>query len=228
MKRFLKRTALVLVLLVVAGWAYVLIVNRNTPDMTGRQKFLKAVYPVFMWLTGKTDKNSVILANSKQQKPAVPFYSLKLTLNNGQELDFSTLKGKKVLLVNTASNCGYTNQYAELQQLYEGFKDKLVVIGFPANDFKEQEKGTDQEIAQFCKINFGVSFPLASKGVVLKQDGQQPVFQWLTDAAKNGWNSKGPSWNFSKYLVDENGVLQYYFDPSVSPTGTAVEGAVLK
>lgn len=228
MKRFLKRTALVLVLLVVTGWAYVLIVNRNTPDMTGRQKFLKAVYPVFMWLTGKTDKNSLILANSKQQKPAVPFHSLKLTLNNGQELDFSTLKGKKVLLVNTASNCGYTNQYAELQQLYEGFKDKLVVIGFPANDFKEQEKGTDQEIAQFCKINFGVSFPLASKGVVLKQDGQQPVFQWLTDAAKNGWNSKGPSWNFSKYLVDENGVLQFYFDPSVSPTGTAVEGAVLK
>lgn len=228
MRRFVKRTAIVLVLLVVAGWTYVIIVNRNTPDMTGRQKFMKAFYPVFMWITQKTDKNSTILSNAQQEKPAVSFYSLKLKLNSGQELDFSTLKGKKVLLVNTASNCGYTNQYAELQQLYEGFKDKLVVIGFPANDFKEQEKGTDQEIAQFCKINFGVSFPLAGKGVVVKQADQQAVFQWLTDPARNGWNSKAPSWNFSKYLVDEHGVLQYYFDPSVSPTGTAVEGAILK
>ena len=121
------------------------------------------------------------------------------------------------MLVNTASDCGYTNQYDDLQKLHETLHDKLMVIGFPANDFKEQEKGNDEEIAQFCKINFGVTFPLAKKNSVKKGKDQQEVFRWLTDKSRNGWNNKQPSWNFSKYLVDEHGILTNYFDPAISP-----------
>ena len=149
--------------------------------------------------------------------PVASFYDLAVLLNNGTSLSFNTLKGKKILLVNTASDCGYTNQYSELQALYERHKDKLIVIGFPANDFKEQEKGSDAEIAQFCKINFGVSFPLAKKSTVVKSSEQNKVFEWLTHKELNGWNDQQPSWNFAKYLVNEEGMLSHYFDPAVSP-----------
>jgi glutathione peroxidase len=131
-------------------------------------------------------------------------------------------------LVNTASNCGYTNQYEELQQLYEQYNNRLVILGFPSNDFKEQEKGNDDEIARFCKINYGVTFPLMKKSVVIKGAGQNPVFQWLSDAAQNGWNTKTPSWNFSKYLVNESGMLTHYFDPAISPLSKEVLAAINK
>jgi len=193
-------------------------------DMTFRQKFLKAIYPGFMWLQNKQGiKNMPV---SKESKPAISFYSLKDTTNSGGAIDFETLKGKKVLLVNTASNCGYTPQFEELEKLYRQHADKLVIIGFPANDFKEQEKGTDEEIAQFCKVNFGVTFPLVKKSTVIKSDLQNPVFNWLTDAAKNGWNDRQPEWNFSKYLVDEKGRLVNYFAPGVSPLENAVIDAI--
>ena len=147
-------------------------------------------------------------------------------MNTGKELKFDSLKGKKILLVNTASDCGYTGQYDDLQKLYQDYSDRLMVIGFPANDFKQQEKGNDEEIAQFCKLNFGVTFPLAKKSPVIKGEDQQEVFRWLTDKTKNGWNNKQPSWNFSKYLVDEKGILTSYFDPAVSPLSEEVIGAV--
>ena len=99
-----------------------------------------------------------------------------------------------------------------------------MVIGFPANDFKEQEKGNDEDIAQFCKMNFGVTFPLVRKSTVIKGRDQQEVFQWLTDKTKNGWNSKQPSWNFSKYLVNEMGTLTNYFDPAIPPLSEAITG----
>ena len=102
----------------------------------------------------------------------------------------------------------------------------MVIIGFPANDFKEQEKGNDDDIASFCKLNFGVSFPLASKSVVVKTAQQNPVFNWLTHAAQNGWNEQAPSWNFSKYLVNEEGVLTHYFDPAIDPMSDAVTKAI--
>jgi glutathione peroxidase len=120
-------------------------------------------------------------------------------------------------LVNTASDCGYTDQYNELQQLYSRFQNRVEVIGFPANDFRQQEKGTDEQIAEFCRVNYGVTFPLAKKSVVIKSPDQNPVFRWLSDKNLNGWNDKEPSWNFSKYLVDEQGMLTHYFDPAVSP-----------
>ena len=212
-------------MLIIVFAGYVEIVNLNSTNMTYRQKILKAVYPVFMWLNKLTGKNTTELSN-KKATPPVSFYSLKATLNNGEPFDFATLRGKKILLVNTASDCGYTDQYDDLQKLYEQNIDKLVVIGFPANDFKEQEKGTDEEIAQFCKANFGVSFPLMKKSGVLKNGNQNPIFQWLTDAAKNGWNNKPPSWNFTKYLVSEEGILTNYFGPSVSPVSKDVISAI--
>lgn len=220
----LKRFLFILAVLIAAFAIYVEIVNRNSKNMTYRQKVLKAIYPAWMWFTRLTGKNTKELSGSAPTP--VPFYTLKGILNNGDTLDFATLKGKKVMLVNTASDCGYTHQYKELQQLAENHPDKLVVIGFPANDFKEQEKGTDAQIAQFCKANYGVTFTLMKKSVVIKSPEQNPVYQWLTDATKNGWNTKPPAWNFSKYIVDEKGVLTHYFGSSISPADKEVLKAI--
>jgi glutathione peroxidase len=222
----LKRFLIVLSILIVSFFAYAAIVNRNSKNMTNRQKFLKAVYPVLMWWTKLTGKNSKELSGTKEAP--VSFYTQKTVLINGDTLDLATLKGKKILLVNTASECGYTNQYDDLQKLSQDYKDKLVVLGFPANDFKEQEKGTNEDIASFCKLNFGVTFPLMQKSTVVRSPQQHPVFQWLTDSTKNGWNNKYPTWNFSKYLVNEKGILTNYFDPSVSPLSDAVIKAINK
>ncbi len=220
----MKKAIILFILLLTVTAGYIVIVNRNSTTMTTRQKLLKAIYPVFMWMQGKKAK---VLTNEKTQPP-VSFYSLKATLGNGGEFDFTQLKGKKVLLVNTASNCGYTNQYDDLQKLNEQFHNKLVILGFPANDFKEQEKGNDEEIAQFCKINFGVTFPLMKKSSVIRDADQNEVFKWLTDSTRNGWNRKQPSWNFSKYLINEEGVLIKYFDPSVSPLSEEVVTEIKK
>lgn len=225
--RKLKRVLIVILMLIIAFVGYVEIVNRNSKNMNYRQKVLKAVYPAWMWFTKLTGKNTKQLSNEKKAPP-VSFYSLKGILNNGSELDLATLKGKKVLLVNTASECGYTNQYNDLQKLQEQYGNSLQVIGFPANDFKEQEKGTDEQIAEFCKVNFGVSFPLMKKTVVIKSPEQNDIFKWLTDSSLNGWNNQPPSWNFSKYLVDENGMLLNYFGPSVEPLGNDIKEAINK
>jgi len=223
----LKRLAIVVILFLVTFWGYVEIVNINSKHMTARQKVLKAIYPAWMWFSRLREKNVTELSN-QQKQPIVSFYSLKGVLNNNAELDFNSLKGKKVLLVNTASDCGYTNQYDDLQKLYEQNQDSLVIIGFPANDFKEQEKGSDEEIAEFCKLNYGVTFPLMKKSSVIKSPQQNSVFQWLTDSTKNGWNNKQPTWNFSKYLVNEQGILTNYFGSSVSPMSKDVLDAIKK
>jgi glutathione peroxidase len=192
--------------------------------MTLRQRGIKWVYPLIMKFTGKNKK---AMLNTQNSKPAQSFYSLKIQLNNGSFFSMDGLRGKKVLLVNTASDCGFTPQYADLQKLYESYKEKITVIGFPANDFKEQEKGSDEEISQFCKVNFGVSFPLAKKAVVVKSENQHEVYQWLTHKEKNGWNDLQPVWNFCKYLVNEEGVLTHYFDMSVSPLDPQITEAVV-
>jgi glutathione peroxidase len=214
--RKLKKGMIVLLLLIIAFCCYVEIVNRNSKDMTYRQKVLKAVYPAFMWYNRMTGKKTKVMTN-KAVIPPQSLYKLSTDLNDGSRLSFDSLKGKKILIVNTASNCGYTNQYDDLEKLYEKYKDKLLVIGFPANDFKEQEKGTDEEIAKFCKLNYGVTFPLAKKSTVVKSEQQNAIFKWLSDANNNGWNNQQPTWNFSKYLIDETGRLINYFDPAVSP-----------
>ncbi|MFZ1527191.1 MAG: glutathione peroxidase [Ferruginibacter sp.] len=157
---------------------------------------------------------------------ATSFYDLAATLGTGAELSFSSLKGKKVLIVNTASDCGYTPQYKGLQELHEKYKEKLFIIGFPSNDFGEQEKGTDDVIEQFCQVNYGVSFPLVKKSAVIKGAEQHTVYQWLTDENKNGWNYAAPNWNFCKYLIDENGNLTHFFQSGVEPGSAELETAI--
>ena len=154
--------------------------------------------------------------NNKRIKAAVSFYSLNATANNGEVVAFEKFRNKKVLIVNLASQCGFTPQYEELEKLHQLHKDQVSVIGFPSNDFGGQEPGTDEEIENFCKMNFGVTFPLFHKDHV-KGNYKQNVYEWLCDADKNGWNNEEPSWNFYKYLVDEQGNLDKIFSSSVSP-----------
>ncbi len=194
--------------------------------MTGKQRILKLVYPLLIAFTKLTGKNMKIVTNIKNVPPAESIYELSVSLNNGSNLPLKTYQGKKLLLVNTASDCGYTNQYEDLQKLYQQYKNQLEVIAFPANDFKEQEKGSDADIAQFCKVNFGVTFPLAKKSVVVQSNEQNNIFRWLTTKSKNGWNEQPPTWNFSKYLVNEQGILTHYFDPSISPLSEEVIKAI--
>jgi glutathione peroxidase len=195
--------------------------------MKFRRNLLKIFYPVLMWVSGVLGIRNASTKNINMTTPKESFFALTFSLNDGTTLNFADLKGKKVLLVNTASNCGYTNQYEALQQLHEQYGSKLIVIGFPANDFKEQEKGTDEQIASFCKLNYGVTFRLAKKSSVIGTE-QNDVFRWLTDKTKNGWNEQQPTWNFSKYLVSEEGVLLNYFDPGVSPMSKEVIAAINK
>ena len=219
-KNQLRRRLLITAVLIVAALGF-LWIQQSENNMTLRQRLLKKAYPVLMWATRLGKKNTTVLAHSAQQAP-VSFFTLQALSINGDAIDWVSLRGKKVLLVNTASDCGYTGQYEGLQQLQDRFIDRLVVIGFPANDFKEQEKGDNASIAAFCQRNYGVRFLLSQKTSVIPGPLQHPVYRWLTDPAQNGWNSKAPSWNFSKYLVDEQGRLTHYFDPSVSPLDEAV------
>jgi len=226
-KRRFSRIAIITGIILLVFVVYVEIANRNSKNMTYRQKVLKALYPAWMWLAKVTGKKNTKLKQD-QKLPVLSFYDLEATLNNGQTLKFSSLKGKKVMIVNTASDCGFTGQYAELESLYQEDKVRLQIIAFPANDFKQQEQGSDEQIAEFCKLNFGVSFPLMKKTTVIRGENQHPVYQWLTTQDKNGWNSREPEWNFTKYLIDENGTLTHYFGASVSPLNEEVRSAILQ
>jgi glutathione peroxidase len=143
-------------------------------------------------------------------------HSFKVKSIEGGTIDFSKFKGKKILVVNTASKCGYTPQYEALEKVYEQYKDKLVIVGFPANNFGGQEPGSDGEIQEFCKARFGVKFPLASK-ISVKGDDVAPIYQWLTSKEKNGVLDATIAWNFNKFLLDENGKMIAYFPSKVKP-----------
>ena len=195
-------------------------------NMSGRQKLMKAIYPVITSVGRLMGKNADAIENKHGVKPVQSVYDISIVLNDGTTKSLAEFKGKKIMLVNTASDCGYTAQYDGLQNLHEKLGNRLVIIGFPANDFKEQEKGSDEEIGAFCRKNYGVSFLLAKKGTVVKGNDQQEVYQWLTQKQKNGWNNKAPSWNFSKYIISEEGILTNYFGPSIEPDGDAIEAAL--
>ena len=146
---------------------------------------------------------------------ATSIYDFKAPGLTGGTIDFSSYKGKKIMIVNTASKCGNTPQYADLEKLYEKYKDKLVIVGFPANNFGQQEPGSNGEIQEFCKKNYGVTFPMAEK-VSVKGDDIAPLFKWLTDeAAKKGFNDP-IKWNFTKFLIDEKGELITVINNKVS------------
>ncbi|MFL5762842.1 MAG: glutathione peroxidase [Bacteroidia bacterium] len=135
------------------------------------------------------------------------FYDLKAKTIDGQDFNFSDLKGKKVMIVNTASKCGFTPQYKDLEELYKTFKDQnFVILGFPSNDFARQEPGTNTEIKEFCTKNYGVSFQMMEK-IEVKGDGMDPVYRWLTSKELNGKVDSSVKWNFQKYLIDETGNL---------------------
>ena len=140
---------------------------------------------------------------------------------DGKTLNLASFKGKKILIVNTASKCGYTPQYEALEKVYEQYKDKLVIIGFPCNQFGGQEPGSNEEIVAFCKKNYGVSFPLADK-IDVKGDNIAPIYQWLTTKSKNGILDASISWNFNKFLIDENGKMIAYFPSNVKPDSETI------
>ena len=140
---------------------------------------------------------------------------------DGKNLNLASFKGKKILIVNTASKCGYTPQYEGLEKVYEQYKDKLVILGFPCNQFGGQEPGTNEEIVDFCKKNYGVSFPLADK-IDVKGSNIAPIYQWLTSKSKNGILDASISWNFNKFLIDENGKMIAYFPSNVKPDSEAI------
>ncbi len=143
-------------------------------------------------------------------------HSFKVKSINGGTIKFSKFKGKKILVVNTASKCGYTKQYEALQKISEEYKDKLVIVGFPANNFKEQEPGSDADIQEFCKATYGVKFPLASKVSVVGDD-MAPIYKWLTHKSENGVLDATIAWNFNKFLLDENGKMIAYFPSKITP-----------
>ena len=145
-------------------------------------------------------------------------YQFKVIDLNGKTFDFATLKGKKILVVNTASKCGYTRQYEQLEAIYKKYKDdNFVIVGFPANNFGSQEPGTNAEIATFCKVNYGVTFPMMSK-ISVKGSDMNEVYQFLTQKSKNGLKDSNVEWNFQKYLLNEKGELEQVYLSGVKPT----------
>ncbi|OUD34658.1 glutathione peroxidase [Flavobacterium sp. FPG59] len=149
-------------------------------------------------------------------------YQFKVEDLSGKTFDFSTLKGKKVIIVNTASKCGLTPQYKDLEAVYKEYKDKgLVIVGFPANNFASQEPGTNEEIATFCQMNYGVTFPMMDK-VSVKGDDMAAIYQFLTQKSKNGLQDSTVEWNFQKYLINENGELEKVISPRVLVTDPEV------
>ena len=152
---------------------------------------------------------------------AKSFYALSAENINGEAISMNTFKDKKILVVNVASQCGYTSQYEGLQNLYETYGDSLVVLGFPSNDFMWQESGNNTEIKTFCQRTYGVTFPMFAK-IHVKGRKQHPLYTWLSDSTMNGWNHENPSWNFNKYLLDEKGKLLEKFGSGIEPLDTLI------
>lgn len=157
---------------------------------------------------------------------SIGVYDFKVPALDGSTIDLAKYKGKKILIVNTASKCGFTPQYADLEKLYETYKDKLVIIGFPANNFAQQEPGSNKEISEFCTKNYGVKFPMAEK-VDVVGDNIHPLFKYLTDEAhKLGVADPVVKWNFTKFLLDENGKLIAVFPSKIKPTDEQITSKI--
>jgi len=191
--------------------------------MTAWQRFMKIIYPILRAFHRLIGKNNHSYSSSA---PAIQsFYGLSATQNNGQEINFSSFRNKKVLIVNTASDCGYASQFKDMEALFEMKKDSIEILAFPANDFK-QETYDDPAIDEFCKKHYGVTFPVMKKSKVVIHSAQNKVYEWLTDKDRNGWNEHAPTWNFCKYLVDEKGNLTHFFEAAESPTGKKILSAI--
>jgi glutathione peroxidase len=179
-----------------------------------RTQILRVLYPLLMKGLSKGEKGSVYYAPAHKELMRLPDTILS---HLGIKEPLNDLLGKKLLIVNTASLCGFTRQFEELQNLQEKYRDRLLILAFPSNEFKNQEPGSDTDIQKYCSINYGVTFPIAAKTVVLPNEHQHPLYRWLCSPDANGWNSQAPHWNFSKYLLNEQHQLLAYFGPAVSP-----------
>ena len=183
---------------------------------------LFSVVALFFSCQNQAQKKETTATTKTTPMAKETIYQFKVEDLSGNTFDFSTLKGKKILVVNTASECGLTPQYEQLQAIYEKYKDKnFVIVGFPANNFGAQEPGTNQEIATFCQQNFGVSFPMMAK-ISVKGGDMHPVYQFLTQKAKNGLQDSEVQWNFQKYLINENGELAKVVSPRALPTDAEI------
>ena len=190
-----------------------------------RISYLLSILALSIACSNSTESNKTIVAEQTTLNPknsSMSFYDFTVKDIDGKEFDFATLKGKRVLIVNTASECGYTPQYKQLQELYENYGgDKFTIIGFPANNFGGQEPGTDTEIASFCEKNYGVTFPMMSK-ISVKGNDEHPLYQWLTSKEMNGVGNGSVKWNFHKFLIDENGNWVKELSSGVSPLDESV------
>lgn len=178
-----------------------------------------ALVSLLFWnCQGQTASKNTTTKNMEKQN----IYQFKVEDLSGKMFDFAALKGKKILVVNTASKCGYTPQYKDLEALYKKYKNQnFVIVGFPANNFGQQEPGTNKEIATFCELNYGVSFPMMSKISVKGQD-MHPIYQFLTQKTKNGLKDSEVEWNFQKYLINEKGELEKVLLSDVKPGGDEI------
>lgn len=177
-------------------------------------------------LSGIFADKKEIKINDTHAKPTTSVYEYKMkALMGNEEIALSKYKGKKIVILNVASACGYTPQYADWQKFHEQYGNQVVVLGFPANNFGSQESGSNAEIATFCQKNYGVTFQMFSK-IDVVGDNQHPLFKWLSDKSLNGWNEKAPTWNFCKYVVDENGKLTHFFASKIKPTDEEFKKAV--
>lgn len=183
------------------------------------KKIILAFGLVFLISCQNQAQNNRTTTTSKTEKTMASenLYQFKVTDLEGNEFEMASLRGKKVLIVNTASKCGLTPQYKDLQALYEKYSDKnFVIIGFPANNFMSQEPGTNEEIGAFCQKNYGVTFPMMSK-ISVKGNDMAPIYQFLTQKSKNGLQDSEVEWNFQKYLINEKGELEKVISPRTSP-----------
>lgn len=178
---------------------------------------MSLLYFLNHYLSKKLSKTPLVLGKPNSAKsPTQSIYNFTFKTIDGKEFNFDTLKGKKILIVNTASACSYTKQYSDLEKLHQQQKEKLVVIGFPANNFLNQESEDNAEIATFCQKNFGVTFPIMQKSDV-RGSNTNEIFRWLSDPKLNGWNKQKPKWNFAKYLINEEGELIAFFGSAIGP-----------
>ena len=183
------------------------------------KKIFIILLSVGAFLQSCTQQKKEISQDKTQQMKAI--YDYKVESLDGKEINFADFKGKKILIVNTASECGFTPQYADLETLSKDYKDKLVVVGFPANNFGGQEPGSNAEIGAFCQKNYGVTFPMAAK-VSVKGDDTAPIFKYLTEKDLNGVKNTTILWNFTKFLLDENGKLIETFISTTKPTSESI------
>ena len=172
-----------------------------------------------------SDSRAALSAPANAGAPTKNLYDFTVKSIDGKDVSLKGFKGKKVVILNVASKCGFTPQYADWEKFYKEHGDKIVVLGFPANNFKSQEPGSNEEIATFCQKNYGVTFPMFEKVSVMGDD-QSPIYKWLTSKDQNGWNDQVPTWNFCKYVINEEGKLTNFFGSKVKPEDEEFKKAV--